>query len=136
MTTLQDCRALDAQDPLRPLREHFTLPEGVIYLDGNSLGALPRAAPAHVAKVVAQEWGQDLITSWNKAGWVSLPQRLGDQFAPWIGAGPGQVVFTDTTSINLYKVLSAAAQVARQDHPGRTRVLSERSNFPTDLYIA
>ena len=136
MTTLQDCRALDAQDPLRPLREHFTLPEGVIYLDGNSLGALPRAAPAHVAKVVAQEWGQDLITSWNKADWVNLPQRLGDQFAPWIGAGPGQVVFTDTTSINLYKVLSAAAQVARQDHPGRTRVLSERSNFPTDLYIA
>ena len=136
MTTLQDCRARDAQDPLRPLREHFTLPTGVIYLDGNSLGAMPRAASAHVAQVVAQEWGQDLITSWNKAGWVSLPQRLGDQFAPWIGAGPGQVVFTDTTSINLYKVLSAAAQVARQDQPGRTRVLSERSNFPTDLYIA
>jgi kynureninase len=136
MTTLQDCRARDAQDPLRTLREHFALPAGVIYLDGNSLGAMPRAASAHVAQVVAQEWGQDLITSWNKAGWVSLPQRLGDQFAPWIGAGPGQVVFTDTTSINLYKVLSAAAQVARQDHPGRTRVLSERSNFPTDLYIA
>ncbi len=136
MTTLQDCRALDAQDPLRPLREHFTLPEGVIYLDGNSLGALPKAAPARVAEVVAQEWGQELIKAWNSAGWVSLPQRLGDQFAPWVGAGPGQLVFTDTTSINLYKVLSAAAQVARQDQPGRTRVLSERSNFPTDLYIA
>ena len=136
MTTLQDCRALDAQDPLRALRDQFTLPPGVIYLDGNSLGALPKAAPARVAQVVAEEWGNQLIKAWNSAGWVSLPQRLGDQFAPWIGAGPGQVVFTDTTSINLYKVLSAAAQVARQDQPGRTRVLSERSNFPTDLYIA
>ena len=136
MTTLQDCRALDAQDPLRALRDQFTLPPGVIYLDGNSLGALPKAAPARVAQVVAEEWGNQLIKAWNSAGWVSLPQRLGDQFAPWVGAGPGQLVFTDTTSINLYKVLSAAAQVARQDQPGRTRVLSERSNFPTDLYIA
>ncbi|AVP57331.1 kynureninase [Pulveribacter suum] len=136
MTTLQDCRARDAQDPLRSLREHFTLPDGTLYLDGNSLGALPRAAPARVAQVVAQEWGQDLITSWNKAGWVDLPARLGDQFAPWIGAGQGQVVFTDTTSINLFKVLTAAARVARADAPQRTRVVSERSNFPTDLYIA
>ena len=136
MTTLQDCRALDAQDPLRALRDQFTLPPGVIYLDGNSLGALPKAAPARVAQVVAEEWGNQLIKAWNSAGWVSLPQRLGDQFAPWVGAGPGQLVFTDTTSINLYKVLSAAAQVARQDQPGRTRVLSERSTFPTDLYIA
>ena len=136
MTTLQDCRALDAQDPLRALRDQFTLPPGVIYLDGKSLGALPKAAPARVAQVVAEEWGNQLIKAWNSAGWVSLPQRLGDQFAPWVGAGPGQLVFTDTTSINLYKVLSAAAQVARQDQPGRTRVLSERSNFPTDLYIA
>ena len=136
MTTLQDCRALDAQDPLRALRDQFTLPPGVIYLDGNSLGALPKAAPARVAQVVAEEWGNQLIKAWNSAGWVSLPQRLGDQFAPWVGAGPGLLVFTDTTSINLYKVLSAAAQVARQDQPGRTRVLSERSNFPTDLYIA
>lgn len=136
MTTLQDCRARDACDPLRALRGHFTLPEGVIYLDGNSLGALPSATPARVAQVVEQEWGQDLITSWNKAGWISLPQRLGDQFAPWIGAGPDQVVFTDTTSINLYKVLTAAARVAREDHPGRTKLVSERSNFPTDLYIA
>ncbi|MBV2216326.1 MAG: kynureninase, partial [Diaphorobacter sp.] len=136
MTTLQECRTRDAQDPLRSLRDHFSLPEGVIYLDGNSLGALPRATPARVAQVVQQEWGQDLITSWNKAGWVSLPQRLGNQFAPWIGAGPDQVVFTDTASVNLYKVLSAAARVARADHPGRTQLVSERSNFPTDLYIA
>lgn len=136
MSTLQDCRARDACDPLRALRGHFTLPEGVIYLDGNSLGALPSATPARVAQVVEQEWGQDLITSWNKAGWISLPQRLGDQFAPWIGAGASQVVFTDTTSINLYKVLTAAARVAHEDHPGRTKLVSERSNFPTDLYIA
>ncbi|MBP7454144.1 MAG: kynureninase, partial [Ottowia sp.] len=124
------------QDPLHALRDQSTLPPGVNYLDGNLLGALPKAAHARVAQVVAEEWGNQLIKAWNSAGWVSLPQRLGDQFAPWVGAGPGQLVFTDTTSINLYKVLSAAAQVARQDQPGRTRVLSERSNFPTDLYIA
>ena len=134
--SLQDCRARDAQDPLRPLRDHFSLPPGVIYLDGNSLGALPAATAARVAEVVAKEWGQDLIKAWNTAGWISLPERLGDQFAPWIGAGPGQVVFTDTTSINLYKVLTAAARVAQTDQPGRKKLISERSNFPTDLYIA
>ena len=136
MTTLQDCQALDAQDPLRALREHFALPQGVIYLDGNSLGAQPKAAAARVAEVVTQEWGQDLITSWNKAGWITLPERLGNQFAPWLGAGQGELVFTDTTSINLYKVLSAAARIAREDAPGRKKLISERSNFPTDLYIA
>ena len=136
MTTLQDCQALDAQDPLRALRERFALPQGVIYLDGNSLGAQPKAAAARVAEVVTQEWGQDLITSWNKAGWITLPERLGNQFAPWLGAGQGELVFTDTTSINLYKVLSAAARIAREDAPGRKKLISERSNFPTDLYIA
>jgi kynureninase len=135
-TTLQDCRALDAQDPLRPLRDLFALPEGVIYLDGNSLGASPKAAAARAAQVVQHEWAQDLITSWNKAGWVDLPQRLGNQFAPWIGAGTDEVVFTDTTSINLYKVLTAAARMARADQPARKKLISERSNFPTDLYIA
>lgn len=136
MTTLQDCQALDAQDPLRALRERFALPQGVIYLDGNSLGAQPKAAAARVAEVVTQEWGQDLITSWNKAGWITLPERLGNQFAAWLGAGQGELVFTDTTSINLYKVLSAAARIAREDAPGRKKLISERSNFPTDLYIA
>ena len=134
--TLQDCRALDAQDPLAPLRGHFTLPPGVIYLDGNSLGVLPTAAAARVADVVAREWGTDLIQSWNTARWFDLPQRLGDQLAPLIGAGAGEVVCTDTTSINLYKVLCAALNIARADHPARRRVVSERSNFPTDLYIA
>ncbi|WP_407713969.1 kynureninase [Comamonas testosteroni] len=136
MTTLQDCQALDAQDPLRALRERFALPQGVIYLDGNSLGAQPKAAAARAAEVVTQEWGQDLITSWNKAGWITLPERLGNQFAPWLGVGQGELVFTDTTSINLYKVLSAAARIAREDAPCRKKLISERSNFPTDLYIA
>ena len=136
MTTLQDCQALDTQDTLRPLRERFALPEGVIYLDGNSLGAQPKSAAARAAEVVTQQWGQDLITSWNKAGWITLPERLGNQFAPWLGVGEGELVFTDTTSINLYKVLSAAARIAREDAPSRKKLISERSNFPTDLYIA
>lgn len=136
MITLQDCQALDAKDALRPLRDRFALPAGVIYLDGNSLGAQPKAAAARVAEVVTQEWGKDLITSWNKAGWITLPERLGNQFAPWLGVGEGELMFTDTTSINLYKVLSAAARIAREDAPGRKKIISERSNFPTDLYIA
>ena len=135
-TTLQDCRALDAQDPLRALRDLFTVPEGVIYLDGNSLGVMPRAAPARVAQAVSEEWGQGLIRSWNEAGWFSLPQRLGDKIAQTVGARPGEVVATDSTSINLYKVLSAALHIAARRDPRRKRVVSERSNFPTDLYIA
>ncbi len=133
-TTLEDCRALDAQDPLRALRDQFTLPEGVIYLDGNSLGVLPKAAPARIAEVVAREWGEGLIRSWNTASWFDLPQRLGDKVARLIGAAPGEVVCTDSTSVNLYKVLFAA--LSQQKDSGRKLVLSERSNFPTDLYIA
>ena len=136
MKTRHDCQQLDLQDPLRELRDQFVLPSGLIYLDGNSLGMLPKATAARVAEVVAQEWGQGLIRSWNGAGWVDLPQRLGDQIATMVGAGPGEVVATDSTSINLYKVLSAAMSIAQQDAPARRRVLSERSNFPTDLYIA
>ena len=136
MISQQDCRQRDADDPLRTLRDLFDLPPGVIYLDGNSLGALPRAVPARVAQVVAQQWGQDLIKSWNSAGWFALPRRVGERIAPLIGAGGGEVVATDTTSINLYKVLSAALNIAAQDAPGRRTIVSERSNFPTDLYIA
>ena len=132
----QDCTALDAQDPLAPLRGHFSLPQGVIYLDGNSLGVLPQAAAARVADVVTREWGTDLIQSWNTNRWFDLPQRLGNQLAPLIGAGQDEVVCTDSTSINLYKVLSAALNIAREDSPARKRIVSERSNFPTDLYIA
>ena len=136
MTTLEHCQQLDQQDPLRSLREQFELPPGLIYLDGNSLGVLPRTTAARVAQVVTEEWGQGLIRSWNKAGWFDLPQRLGDRIATLIGAGPAEVVATDSTSINLYKVLSAALLIGRHDHPTRLRVISERNNFPTDLYIA
>jgi kynureninase len=136
MTTLQDCQALDAQDPLRSLRDLFALPTGTIYLDGNSLGVMPRATPARVADVVTREWGTDLIQSWNKAGWFAMPQAVGDKIARLIGAGAGEVVATDSTSINLFKVLSAAIAIAKADAPQRTRIVSERSNFPTDLYIA
>jgi kynureninase len=141
MTTLHDCQALDAADPLGSLKDHFDLPPGVIYLDGNSLGAMPKTAAARVAQVVTHEWGTDLIKSWNTAGWFAAPQKLGNQLAPLIGAQRGEVVVTDSTSINLYKVLFAAIQIAqdkaeRTGQPMRKTVLSDRANFPTDLYIA
>lgn len=136
MTTLSDCQALDAQDPLRSLRDLFALPNGTLYLDGNSLGVMPRTTPARVADVVTREWGQDLIQSWNKAGWFAMPLAVGDKIARLIGAGAGEVVAADSTSINLFKVLSAAIHIARADAPQRNRIVSERSNFPTDLYIA
>ena len=136
MTTSQDCRTLDAQDPLRELRHQFTLPNGVIYLDGNSLGVMPNTAASRVVKAVTEEWGQGLIRSWNSAGWFDMPQRLGNKIAQLIGAGPGEVVATDSVSINLFKVLSTALSIAAIDAPQRNTLVSERSNFPTDLYIA
>ncbi|HOB95000.1 MAG TPA: kynureninase [Aquabacterium sp.] len=128
--------ALDADDALAPLRQLFDIPDGLVYLDGNSLGVLPRATPARVAQVVQQEWGQGLIGSWNAAGWMALPQRIGDKIAPLVGVGAGELVVADSTSVNLFKVLSAALQLQRERDPARTVVVSERSNFPTDLYIA
>ena len=132
----EDCLALDAGDPLAALREQFLLPAGKIYLDGNSLGMLPRATPARVAQVVEQEWGQQLIESWNTAGWIDLPQRIGDKIARLVGADAGELVVADSTSVNLFKVLSAALTITRADAPERRVILSERGNFPTDLYIA
>ena len=134
--TLSDCEAKDRQDPLRSLRELFHLPEGVIYLDGNSLGVLPKATPSRVAQALNQEWGNDLIKSWNKAGWFQMPLKVGNKIARLIGAKDGEVVAADSTSINLFKVLSAALSIAKADHPEKNIVLSERTNFPTDLYIA
>ena len=134
--TREQCLALDQQDPLRSLRDQFALPEGVIYLDGNSLGARPKAAAARAAEVVAQEWGDGLIRSWNTAGWFDLPQKLGNRIAPLIGAGEDEVVVTDTTSVNLFKVLAAALRVQQSRDASRKVIVSERSNFPTDLYIA
>jgi len=129
---LHEALALDAADPLAQCRARFVLPEGVIYLDGNSLGALPRATAATVAARVEHEWGDDLIASWNKHDWIGLAQRLGERIAPLIGARSGEVLVSDSTSINLFKLL-AAALAAR---PGRTTILSETGNFPSDLYIA
>ena len=136
MTTLHDCRQLDATDPLRPWRAHFSIPAKTIYRDGNSLGVLPVAAAARAAQVVQQEWGQGLIRSWNAAGWFDLPQRLGARIASLIGAGADEVVAADSTSVNLFKVLAAAIRIAQHANPARRVIVSERSNFPTDLYIA
>jgi kynureninase len=135
-TTRDAALALDAADPLRALREQFEIPEGLIYLDGNSLGVLPRAAAARVQQVVQDEWGRGLIGSWNQAGWIALPQRVGDKIARLVGAGAGQLVCADSTSVNLFKVLAAALAIAAADAPDVRVILSERSNFPTDLYIA
>ena len=132
--TREQFAALDAADRLAPLRQLFELPAEVIYLDGNSLGALPKATADRVQRTVRDEWGRGLITSWNHAGWIDLPRRLGDKIARLVGAAPGELVVADSTSINLFKVLWAA--VSRQRSPQRRVILSERSNFPTDLYIA
>ena len=122
---------LDRADVLRGFREQFELAAGVIYLDGNSLGALPRRTRERIARVVAHEWGKDLITSWEGADWISLPQRTGDKIGALIGAAKGQVIAADSTSVNLFKVLS----VALRARPARQVIVSERANFPTDLYV-
>ena len=128
--------AADAADALAPLRQQFQIADGLVYLDGNSLGVLPRSTAARLQQVITQEWGTGLIGSWNSAGWMAQPQRIGDKIATLVGAGPGQLVVADSTSVNLFKVLSAALAMQREDAPGRRVVVSERSNFPTDLYIA
>jgi kynureninase len=138
MMTRDDCSARDRTDPLAPLRNQFALErvdhEGVIYLDGNSLGVLPRATPDRVRQVIEEEWGAGLIRSWNQAGWITLSQHIADKIARLVGASSGEVIVGDSTSINLYKVLSAAIAIAKETD--RRRIVSERTNFPTDLYIA
>ena len=130
--TRDDLLAMDRDDTLAGFRASFELPEGVIYLDGNSLGALPRATAARVAQVVTREWGQGLIRSWNDANWMDLPGRIADKIGQLIGAAPGGMAVGDSTSVNLFKLLSAALDI----RPERRVILSERGNFPTDLYIA
>jgi kynureninase len=138
--TRDDCLALDQRDPLASSRDAFALPAGVIYLDGNSLGALPRATPPRLRQVIEDEWGERLIRAWNDAGWIDAPRRVGAKIAKLIGAAPHEVVCADSTSINLFKVLAAALalQAARPQVSMRDRrvIVSERGNFPTDLYIA
>ncbi|MBA3812811.1 MAG: kynureninase [Caulobacteraceae bacterium] len=129
--TREDLARLDAADPLAALRDAFDLPAGVIYLDGNSLGALPRATAARVADVVTRQWGEGLIRSWNTNGWIEAPMRVGAKIAPLIGAAPHEVVVADSTSVNLFKLVAGALTV----RPGRATILTERGNFPTDLYM-
>jgi len=132
---LDRARELDGADPLGSFRDRFTLPDGVIYLDGNSLGALPKAAVERVHQVVTGEWGEGLIRSWNASdlgvGWINLPQRIGAKIAPMIGARASEVIVADSVSVNLFKLISAALTM----RPGRKVILSEPGNFPTDLYM-
>jgi kynureninase len=154
--TREDCLREDGRDALAPLRALFALDrvdaQGIIYLDGNSLGALPKAAIPRIREVVETEWGAGLIRSWNDAGWIDLSVRIGDKIARLIGAKPGEVIVADSTSVNLFKALSAAVALNLPPSPqastsakatadksagqARVRILSERTNFPTDLYIA
>ena len=141
--TRDRCVALDTADPLSPLRAQFALAgvdaEGLIYLDGNSLGVLPASVSDRIRTVIEDEWGVGLVRSWNTAGWITASQRIGDKIAGLVGAGPGEVIVADSTSANLYKVLSAAIAVVNAcgaRRLQRRRIVSERTNFPTDLYIA
>ena len=127
-----NCQQWDREDPLAHFRGEFELADGLIYLDGNSLGAMPREAADRAVQVVKQDWGRGLVASWNKAGWFKLPEILGDKIAQLVGAEPGEVVVTDSTGINLYKVLYAAQSL----RPERSVILMEGSNFPTDNYVA
>jgi kynureninase len=126
-----DCEVLDRDDVLADFRREFAMPPGTIYLDGNSLGVRPHAAMARAQEVVEQEWGVDLITSWNKAGWWELPVTVGDKIARLVGADAGEVVVTDSTGVNLHKVVSAALALA----PRRRVIVLEGSNFPTNNYM-
>lgn len=130
--SLESALARDAEDRLAPHRDAFALPDGVIYLDGNSLGALPRNVAARVASTLEREWGHGLIRSWNEAGWIDLPARVGARIAPLIGADPACVVAADSTTVNLFKTVSAALAL----RPDRRRIVTETRNFPTDNYIA
>ena len=125
------CEKADAADPLGIRREEFHLPQGLIYLDGNSLGPMPKKALEHLEQAIRNEWAEELISSWNNAGWWELPQTLGEMIAPVVGAASGQLIVSDSTSLNLYKTVHAALAL----RPERTVIISEADSFPTDLYI-
>ncbi|WP_409234881.1 kynureninase [Streptomyces sp. PA5.6] len=130
--------ALDAKDELAAKREEFVLDE-TVYLDGNSLGALPANVPGRLAEVLTHEWGRLRIRSWDESGWWTAPERIGDRIAPLVGAAPGQIVVGDSTSVNVFKALVAAVRIARDpDHPseGRDEIVVDATTFPTDGYIA
>ncbi|MGC1407900.1 MAG: kynureninase [Acetobacteraceae bacterium] len=130
--TREDAAALDRDDELAAFRELFVLPDGVIYLDGNSLGPLPKATRTHVVEVLEQEWGQSLIRSWTEHGWIDLQFRIGEKIGYLIGGAAGTTVVADSTSVNLFKLLAAALH----HRPGRKVILTEEGNFPSDLYVA
>ncbi|MTI08459.1 kynureninase [Curvivirga aplysinae] len=132
MYTLEKLQELDAQDPLARYRDEFELADGLIYLDGNSLGPLPKRTKERVIKGIDVEWGTDLITSWNKHGWMNKPHDLGDMIAPIVGADKGTIKVGDSTSVNVFKSVAAALKIAKS---GRSIVLSDTANFPTDLYM-
>ncbi|SCK38318.1 kynureninase [Streptomyces sp. WMMB 322] len=141
---------LDARDELAHRRKDFVLDDGTVYLDGNSLGALPRSVPARLAEVVEQEWGRLRIRSWSESGWWSAPERIGDRIAPLVGAGEGQIVVGDSTSVNVFKAVVGAVRIARGEDAehgvgpspaargsgGRDEILVDAATFPTDGYIA
>ena len=125
------CEKADAADPLSNRREEFHLPQGLIYLDGNSLGPMPKMALKHLEQAIRHEWAEELVSSWNNAGWWELPQILGEMIAPVVGAASGQIIVSDSTSLNLYKTVHASLALSQ----GRNIMVSEVDSFPTDLYI-
>lgn len=132
VTSLDAARAADAANPLASVRDRFLLPDGVVYLDGNSLGALPASVPDAVADGVHRQWGADLITSWNDNDWWTLPRRVGDRIGALVGAAPGQVLCGDSTSVQLFQALVALVRA----NPGRRTLITDGANFPTDQYLA
>ena len=130
--TSNEARQLDANDPLAFARERFRLPDDIIYLDGNSLGALPVAAARALEETAERQWGDDLIASWNKHRWIDWPTLIAAKLAPIVGAKTNELLVADSTSVSLFKLLAAAARA----RPSRTTILSQRRNFPTDLYVA
>ncbi len=130
--TVDEAKRLDADDPLAFARERFRLPEGIIYLDGNSLGPLPAATPLALKRTMEQQWGKDLIASWNKHGWIDWPSNVAAKLAPLVGAEPSELLIANSTSVCLFKLLAAAA-CAR---PERRTILTQKGNFPTDTYVA
>jgi len=130
--TLEEAQQLDASDPLAFTRERFRIPDGVMYLDGNSLGALPVATSAALEVTAEQQWGKDLIASWNRHEWIDWPTRIAEKLAPIVGAAPGELLIADSTSVCLFKLLAAAARA----RPDRKTILTQQANFPTDLYVA
>jgi kynureninase len=130
--TFGEAQQLDAGDPLAFTRDRFRLPPGIVYLDGNSLGALPAAAPAALTETAERQWGDDLIASWNRHGWIDWPTRIAAKLAPIVGAKASELLIADSTSVCLFKLVAAAAKA----RPGRKSIVTQKRNFPTDLYAA